>query len=656
MSNKNNLTGEEKTIRIRKDLIKNVAIVFLSIMLLLTFFSNSIMNKSLPEVATEYLSSGSVAEAVRGQGIVTAEDPYSVVLSESRTVKSVAVSPGDIVEKDQVIMYLEDKDSAELEEAKKALDELVYNYTVGALSGDMSDAAYKNATNGNIKSMDTYEAEIEDARRKVKAAQDNVDSIARQQAYLDEGTAPSNKQAELDKVKDELTQAEAKATSLQAEVDSLRAVVEAGKSDQNAIESVKLKLANTKAAYNEELQKVKGRIEGDWNVIDGDGNPYVADDWNKKLELLKARNAAKYSSLDTIDKFLAMIIDSSDNSIKDADALNDVAAILSIDLKDLTEKYNAYNDAKSEYESLKGKDDQYAKAQKDLNSKEGELNRAKNTVSELQTKVNNLSYEMTNDTVSQNNLLKDLSKRKADADLALQKAKDYQTQLLLDISKTLDLANQNSIIRDQQKKIEELQGKAIGATVVAPVAGTIISVNKTAGETTTPEEAVATIQVEGKGMTLSFSVSNEQAKKISMNSEVTIQNNWYYEDAKAVLSKIIPDPENPGKQKKLIFNITGSLSNGESLSLSVGERSRNYDYVVPNSAVREDKNGKFILIIEEKATPFGNRYKARRLDVEVLAKDDNRTAVGIDGSYWGYVITTSNKPVESGMQVRLAEN
>ena len=39
----------------RRDWIKNVAIIFLTVMLVLTFFSNTIMNYSLPEVATQYV-------------------------------------------------------------------------------------------------------------------------------------------------------------------------------------------------------------------------------------------------------------------------------------------------------------------------------------------------------------------------------------------------------------------------------------------------------------------------------------------------------------------------------------------------------------------------------------------------------------------------
>ena len=40
----------------------------------------------------------------------------------------------------------------------------------------------------------------------------------------------------------------------------------------------------------------------------------------------------------------------------------------------------------------------------------------------------------------------------------------------------------------------------------------------------------------------------------------------------------------------------------------------------------------------------------------MLASDDNNSAVVADLSYGDYVITTSNSPVKSGDQVRMAEN
>jgi len=108
--------------------------------------------------------------------------------------------------------------------------------------------------------------------------------------------------------------------------------------------------------------------------------------------------------------------------------------------------------------------------------------------------------------------------------------------------------------------------------------------------------------------------------------------------------------------KLLTFNVTGNIVAGQTLNVSVGQKSANYDLIVPNSAIREDKNGKFILIVESQSSPLGNRYRATRADVEVLASDDTQSA--IRGALMGYefVITTSNKPVETGQLVRLPEN
>ena len=52
---------------------------------------------------------------------------------------------------------------------------------------------------------------------------------------------------------------------------------------------------------------------------------------------------------------------------------------------------------------------------------------------------------------------------------------------------------------------------------------------------------------------------------------------------------------------------------------------------------------------------MGNRYIATRVDVEVLASDDNNTAISAPLYGYEYVITTSTKPVEAGKQVRLNE-
>ena len=46
--------------------VKNAVIVFLLVLLVLTFFSNTIMNRSLPEVAAKNVAEGPITARVRG--------------------------------------------------------------------------------------------------------------------------------------------------------------------------------------------------------------------------------------------------------------------------------------------------------------------------------------------------------------------------------------------------------------------------------------------------------------------------------------------------------------------------------------------------------------------------------------------------------------
>lgn len=643
-----NPVDDEKTISIRKDVIKNVAIVFLVIMLLLTFFSNSIMNKSLPEVAVKYIESGSVSEKIRGTGMVEADDPYSVMVTDSRKISGVAVSVGDDVEKDQVLFYLEDSESEELQKAEAELEDLILKYTQGALTGEMSASAYNQATTGQVSSMGTYEAKIEAAKNRVKAAQDAVDSIDRQ-ITASEGTsdldiivAMNQAQQNLKDVQTELAEAEAK-------YNELKGTVEGEGVTSADVSYAALEEANAKAAY----EAKKNAVEGGINDIA----------WSDVKDGLVGVNTTKYGSLNTPDDLLNMIFDKA-GMIKDATALNDWAVVadayISLDtekaLKDLTESYKDYVDKQTAHLEAKENSADYNDAKSKLNSAKAKVDELKNKQTEIENQISKLSNDKEYNSAGDKVNSTELALKKIDAQKELSKAEEDLKQLLTDISKTLDLANQNSIIKEQQEKINKLRADAVGATVTAPVAGRILSLNKTAGESTTPAEALATIQVAGKAMTLKITVTDEQAKKVTPGQEAELQNAWYYNDIGVKLQKILPDPESQGKKKILVFNVSGDVVSGANLSISMGQRARDFDKVVPNSAIREDNKGKFIYVVEQKGTPFGTRYKAKRIDVEVLTSDDNISAIQGEIDNGMYTITTSDKPVNAGMQVRLSDN
>jgi multidrug resistance efflux pump len=549
----------------RKEWVKNAAIVFLIILLLLTFFSNTIQNYSLPEVATQYVESGSITAKIRGMGVVESGDPYNVKIKEVRQVSSVEVKVGDKVEKGQVLCYLTEEDSQELDQAKteleqkqQALEKAQFNFEKQLLTGSYDVSIMQNA--GNTGSVSGYLNQIYTAKSEMEAAQDKVDewtlviaNIDRQLAFnpysvdvSKEAKAVNEAQAALDSINNELTSARNWLTSLDAQIEQEKAAISVSSGDAS-------KLANL----------VSQRLTANQNVINLESRHRSAD---QTLENAKAALDAKKGTTD----------------------LNNV-----------------------------------------------------------------------------------LNQQKAFAELSLGNAKDFfelkkkaYDELIKNIGDTYALSEASDAIALAQKEVEDAQAKvdklvtgAMGSEVTAPISGLITAVNVKSGVETPSDGIVFTMQPEGKGYTLSFSVTNQQAQRVSVGDQAELVNAWRYDDIQVTLASIKPDPNNPGQNKLLTFDVTGeSVIAGQSLNVSVGQKSANYDMTVPNSAIREDSNGKFILVITSKSSPIGTRYFASRVDVEVLASDDTKSAISGAVESYSYVITTSTKPVEAGKQVRLADN
>ncbi len=630
----------------RKEWVKNVAIIFLSVMLVLTFFSNTIMNYSLPEVATAMIEPGSITAKIRGTGNLTSDDPYKITIQESRKIASVAVKQGDVVEKDQVLFYLEDEDSTELEEAQKALDELILMYSTTILKGEISNEAYQNIQGGKVSSNNEYQNQINAAKLKVENAQATVDSLTKQILITETSTASIvDKERERDKANSELESAENNLSALEEKLRDAKTQSGGNVTELTTAKYEKEEVFNTKKS---DFEAPKTALE---NAV-GDAIGLVES--NPLDEPVKG-----YDEISNINEYMAEL-NKLYEAIPDVDSTGALNADKKQALADAMHAYQkAYEEtlaAEIEYENAVNTLETVVKANGQLESLQKKVNNARNYVNECKARVQALQNDITNNEADSKLIKESLAMQKIEAENSLKTAQEELTQLLTDISSELNLGNQNSIIREQREKIAKLKENAVGAVIKAPVAGTVTNINKIAGETITPNEELAVMQPEGKGFSMSFAVTSEQAKKVTVGEQAEIQNSWYYNDITATLVGIRPDPESNGTKKLLVFDVAGDVQAGQSVSVSIGQRSANYDLLVPNSAVREDNNGKFILIVEAKNSPLGNRYIATRVDVEVLGSDDNKTAISAPLYGYEYVITTATQPVEAGKQVRLAEN
>lgn len=641
----------------RKDWIKNITIIFLVIMLLLTFFSNTIMNYSLPEVATGMVEPGTITAKIRGTGTLSSEDPYKITIQESRTIASVAVKAGDQVEKDQVLFYLEDKESTELETAQKELNELILDYSTTILKGDITDESFDRIQAGVLSTNQEYQDRITVAKQVVESCQATLDSIDRQiaiaeGAILEETTdyksALDNATMEYEKAQQNLTAKKEELAIVQAE--GKGDAVALTKERHEAEELVKEKLVMLEGSDG--LGGLRKELEAAMNTILSLLSP---------AESIIVKSPGEIQNINTYMGKLSDLYERAKN-VTSSPEMNHSAnlAVAAEKMEAFRKTFEEYKAAKMNLKNAKERLNKVVNAGSNLAAVQAAINEAQNQADEWLAKKNAIENAMeseaSNATQKKQEQEAALEQAKDKAQADLDKAKKELDQLLIDVSSELNLGNQNSIIREKREEIEKLKEKATGAVIKAPVAGIVTAVNKTAGETTQPEEELAIMQPEGKGYSMSFSVTGDQAKKVKVGDKAEIQNSWFYSDIEATLTGIKPDPENPSQKKLLVFDVKGEVQAGQSVSLSIGQKSADYDMLVPNSAIREDNRGKFILIVESKSSPLGNRYMATRVDVEVLGADDLKTAINAPLQGYEYVITTATRPVEAGKQVRLAES
>ena len=270
-------------------------------------------------------------------------------------------------------------------------------------------------------------------------------------------------------------------------------------------------------------------------------------------------------------------------------------------------------------------------------------------VRQMQTRINEKNREITAQTKTVNDLEKQMKAAKETAEGTGEEAQLNRKQYEIELKQIEDQ------ITKQEKEIARLEKITTDRELISPVTGVIESISALVGKVADANTPLMNIAVADMGYTVKCTVTAEQAAKIKVGDEATFQ--WYYwgETPTAKVVSIKADPSSQGKNKTVTLQVNGEITPGTSVSFTLGNKNAFFDCVVPNSAVREDAEGKFVLVVSAKSTPLGNRYTAKRVSVEVVASDETHSA--LSGAVSGqYVITASASPISDGMQVRLSDN
>lgn len=547
-----------------REWVKNAAIIFLAVLLVLTFFSNTIMNRSLVEVATARVTDGNIVAKVRGTGTVKASGKHQVKATKTRTVRSVMVKAGQEVQTGDVLFILGEGDGDELEQAEQTLRDLQTSYQKAAIA--MPTFNYS-----------TQQLAIEKAQAAYEEAQKNTAELEKKVAALDSN--PLVKAA-----KNRYEDADKKVAALENDYNNKR---------QPLADAAEIALVNYNTAEEERANAQ--------NKLDDLISQGITEDAKEYKDALAELDEAKEKSNKAYSEFE----------------------------KKQTELDNfTSNNGKIVDEQRAQRDALYSEYKRLIGSYAEDLEKAVDTEDAA-------FYELVS------------------AENALYAAQEADEKTLA--AAQIDLANIADQISRQQEKIKSLAGEDDN-TVTANVSGKIDTIDCTAGDTVTKDSLMCTIEVPDMGHTVSFSVTNDQAQRLRTGDTATVSNYYWGNTITATLTNIRTDPKNPQTNKLLTFDLEGDVTTGSELTLSVGQKSANYDTIVPNSAIRTDNNGSFVLAISQKSSPLGNRYIAKRVSIEVLASDDNNSAVVADLGNGDYVITTGSGPIKNGDQVRMADS
>jgi len=500
--------------------VKTAAIVFLAIMVILQFFSNTIMNRSLPEVATQHVESRSITTRVRGRGPIEANESFDVVSSQARTVNEVRVRLGDEVEAGDVLLVFDGRGSEELDRAEEELHELELQLERMLIDTQL-DGDYSRENRA-----------IQNIRNRLSDAQNALNTVPSQGA---------------------LDVAQTAVTNWINYVEERQVIVD------NAFIAV-------------------GDAQAALDLLSPEDDYYEYA--QAEIELERARSALEIAQTALDNAEIAR-----DQAIADRDSLstqiNDRAAL-------------------------------------------------EQAVRDIQRELDNAIFELS------------LQQREGE---------------IVTSNIEIDLRELKRQIEEKRDEIEELQEMGDYTEITSRVNGIVTSVNIIAGNVAEAEAPLMVIEVVDRGYSVSFSVGVEQASRLVIGDSAEVD--WGFhrpnDDTRAVLRGIRNDPQNPATNRIITFDVAGSdIESGVQLNLNIGQRSENYSVVVPNSAIRTDTNGDFVLTIEAQTSPLGNRYIATRAEVIILAQDDTHSAVTGAVHQGNLVIMTSSMPVEPGMQVRLA--
>ncbi len=573
-------------------------VTFLAVMLLLTFFSNTIMNATIPKVVAEYAQWGNLSftNSAKGTTVCSNQTDFKAPKSlEGRKIKEISASDYENVAEGQAVITLYEVE-----------DTSTYDTTVEEYE-DLKKSIYydsKTPTTDSTKSfkdtVDTAKETVESANKSYAESKEKDSTIANAQSSLE------SKQAELTAVEAEIEAASATVEEYETTVASLKSQLERV---EKKIEEVKNAPTATPTAEPTATPTSDPSDPSD---------PTTSSDPTTQTDPTTTEPTTTEPSLpNTLDELEAQKEDL-EGQIADAEAV--------------------LEDAKSRLSSN--------------SEKKAELN---SDISDLQSTITSASQLLDEDDAK--NALDKANKSYSDAQKDLS---DAQVNAGINEEKAADAkAKNDKKLKDYEDKIKEMEESINTIDIKSPKTGVMTNIRVNQDDVIHEGDVLFSVMPDWEDIecTVEFNFSTDQAQSFYNGMELECDTHGI---DKVVVISIKPDKTSPRDRRVVKCQVQAeTLYPGEEITVIAGQSNKNYDNVVPSSAVITDNSGDFVYALIEKSTPLGTKYTVKKIEVDIEATDGARTAIKAKGdgkldSKYQY-ITRSEEPLKDGDRVRLQD-
>lgn len=434
---------------------------------------------------------------------------------------------------------------------------------------------------------------------------------------------------DMDSLEDQIYELQNQIKKLQLENDSLK------KNKAQADAKQQLELKRAQEDYEETIAKN--------TVSDGKANEALQKAADAKSQAEKELNSAK-DALAQAEKELNAVKEELQN-VKDA-----AAAEQSKDTADQP-KDAADSDAS-------GKNEQDNTTNSTITQKLQQLEEAvqekQNTYDTIQAKVTEKQAALDSASVALEEKQEQLESNTSTAEDA-KKAAERAVEdagLSADIDHTQEI---NAISLEQfQKQLEKLKTlKQQNGEITAPSSGIITKVCVETGQKTTDTAAVV-MSDEQSGLFFTTTTDSKNREYLSVGDNATITGVGKETSDCSIVSL---ETSKDGSSIKVSIAMQGDdFLPGESAQMTATRKSEIYDYLVPVTAVWQENNKAYVLLLETENTVLGEQYIARKAEVQILDKNSSYAAVsGNSLSADCQIIADSDRTVGNGDVVRMTE-